>query len=120
VQAGEVNIEIIAQDQMVKKMFEEGMGDIRSALELQNLKVETFKVDVSHHAEQNLNDQNQDNMNREFARDFMNQFRGERQAMRNQGMSYDMERSPDFSKSPEGLKPATSSVSSNGRLNVVA
>lgn len=120
VQGGEVSIEILAQDNMVKKMFEDGMVEIRSALEMQNLKMDNFKVEVSQQTEQNVNDQQQDSSNREFARDFMNQFRGERQAMRNQGLSYDMERSPDFSKSPEGLRPAQTSTGANGRLNIVA
>lgn len=120
VQGGEVSIEILAQDNIVKKMFEDGMGDIRSALEMQNLKMDNFKVEVSQRTEQNVNDQQQDSANREFARDFMNQFRGERQAMRNQGLTYDMERSPDFSKSPEGLRPAQTSTGANGRLNIVA
>lgn len=121
VQGSEVSIEIIAQDNNVKKMFEDGISDIRSALELQNLKIDSFKVDLSQRAEQNLMEQQQqDNMNREFARDFMNQFRGERQSFRNQSLGYDMERSPDFSKSPEGLRPANNNIGASGRLNIVA
>ncbi|MCC6137122.1 MAG: flagellar hook-length control protein FliK [Bdellovibrionaceae bacterium] len=123
VQGSEVSIEIIAQDNNVKKMFEDGLSDIRGALELQNLKMDSFKVDVSQRAEQNLMEQQQqqqEGMNREFARDFMNQFRGERQAFRNQSVGYDMERSPDFSKSPEGLRPAQNNIGANGRLNIVA
>lgn len=122
VKGNEVNIEIIAQDQNVKKMFEDGMHDIRGALELQNLKIENFKVDLSQRSEsQQFADQQtqQENANREFARDFMNQFRGERHGMRQASMGYDMERSPNFSKSPEGLSPAQK-VNANGRLNIVA
>ncbi len=122
VSGGDVNIEILAQDQNVKKMFEDGMQDIRGALELQNLKIDTFKVDVGQRSESNhFADQQtqQENANREFARDFMNQFRGERQGMRQHAMGYDMERSPNFSKSPEGLSPAQN-VAANGRLNIVA
>lgn len=119
VQGSEVSIEILAQDSNIKKMFEDGIADIRGALELQNLKIDSFKVDVSQRAEENLMQQQQDSMNREFARDFMNQFRGERQAFRNQSVGYDMERSPNFSKSPEGLRPANN-VGSSSRLNIVA
>lgn len=122
VQGNEVNIEVIAQDQNVKKMFEDGVQDIRGALELQNLKIDTFKVDVGQRSESNhFADQQaqQENANREFARDFMNQFRGERQGMRQQSLGYDMERSPSFGKSPEGLSPAQK-VGANGRLNIVA
>lgn len=122
VQGNEVNIEIMAQDQNVKKMFEDGIADIRGALEIQNLKIDNFKVDVSQRADLATGDQQQqDTMNREFARDFMNQFRGERQGMRNQALGYDMERTPNFSKSPEGLRPAgTNTAAGNGRLNLIA
>lgn len=122
VQGNEVNIEIMAQDQNIKKMFEDGIADIRGALEIQNLKIDNFKVDVSQRADlANADQQQQDTANREFARDFMNQFRGERQGMRNQSLGYDMERTPNFSKSPEGLRPAgINTAAGNGRLNLIA
>ncbi|MCB9073903.1 MAG: flagellar hook-length control protein FliK [Bdellovibrionaceae bacterium] len=122
VQDSGVHIEILTKDDHVKKMFEDGLADIRGALESQNLKVDTFKVDISHKAEQNFMDQQQEQMNREFARDFLNQFRGERQGLRNQVLGYDLEKSPNMSHSPEGLHPVSrpSAMNSNGRLNIIA
>ena len=119
-QNGEVSIEIMTQDQHVKKMFEDSVFDIRTALEAQHLKVETFKVGVSEHYDQSMAQQNASQFaEREFARDFMGQFRDERQAFRNQSIDNIIQNRNPFQKSPEGLQPAATKLN-NGRLNIIA
>lgn len=120
-QNGQVSVEIIAQDQNIKKMFEDSVFDIRSALETQNLKVDTFRVGVSEHFDQSLSQQNANQFaEREFARNFMGQFRDDRQSLRNQGMDSMINNNSPFSSKPEGLSPAASAKNINGRLNIIA
>ncbi len=120
-QNGQVSVEIITQDQNIKKMFEDSVFDIRTALETQNLKVDTFRVGVSEHFDQSLAQQNANQFTeREFARNFMGQFRDDRQSLRNQGMDSMIENKSPFSSKPEGLSPAAATKNGNGRLNIIA
>ncbi len=119
---GQVSVEIITQDQTVKKMFEDSVFDIRGALESQNLKIDTFKVGVSENFDQTMGQQNgaqQQFEEREFARDFMGQFRNERQGFRQQGIDSVLNGRTPANARPEGLSPA-SSKHINGRLNIIA
>lgn len=117
---GQVSIEIMTQDQHVKKMFEDSVFDIRTAIEAQNMKVDTFKVGVSEHFDQSMAQQNASQFaEREFARDFMGQFRDERQAFRNQSIDNIIQNRNPFQKSPEGLQPSATKIN-NGRLNIIA
>ena len=119
---GQVSVEIITQDQTVKKMFEDSIFDIRGALESQNLKIDTFKVGVSENYDQMMGQQNgaqQQFEEREFARDFMGQFRNERQGFRQQGIDNVLNGRTPTNARPEGLSPA-SSKHINGRLNIIA
>lgn len=119
-QNGQVSIEIMTQDQNIKKMFEDSLFDIRGALENQNLKIDTFHVGVSENFDQSLTQQNMSQFaEREFARDFMGQFREDRQALRNQGLD-SMITNRTTANRPEGLSPASSSKNINGRLNIIA
>ncbi len=119
-QNGEVSIEIMTQDQHVKKMFEDSVFDIRNALEAQHMKIDTFKVGVSEHFDQSMAQQNASQFaEREFARDFMGQFRDDRQAFRNQSIDNMIQNRNPFQKQPEGLQPATMKIN-NGRLNIIA
>lgn len=119
-QNGQVSIEIMTQDQNVKKMFEDSIFDIRGALETQNLKIDTFHVGVSENFDQSLAQQNASQFaEREFARDFMGQFREDRQSLRNQGLDSMLTNKTSLNK-PEGLSPATSGKNINGRLNIIA
>lgn len=121
-QNGQVSVEIITQDQNVKKMFEDSIFDMRGALESQNLKIDTFKVGVSEHYDQMMGQQNgaqQQFEEREFARDFMGQFRNDRQGFRQQGIDSVLNSRSPFSSTPEGLQPATGK-NLNGRLNIIA
>lgn len=120
-QDGQVSVEIMTQDQNVKKMFEDSVFDIRSALETQNLKVDTFRVGVSEHFDQSMGQQAANQFaEREFARNFMGQFRDDRQALRNQGIDSMINNNSPFSSKPEGLSPAASVKNINGRLNIIA
>jgi flagellar hook-length control protein FliK len=119
---GQVSVEIMTQDQNVKKMFEDSVFDIRGALESQNLKIDTFKVGVSEHFDQPPGQQNpaQQFAEREFARDFMGQFRNERQGLRQQGIDSILDSRSPMNSRPEGLSPAASVKNTNGRLNIIA
>ncbi len=122
-QNGQVSVEIIAQDANVKKMFEDSVFDIRGALESQNLKIDTFKVGISEHFDQMTGQQNgaqQQFEEREFARDFMGQFRNERQGFRQQGIDSVLDNRTQLNSRPEGLSPAASVKNPNGRLNIIA
>ncbi len=119
---GQVSVEIMTQDQNVKKMFEDSVFDIRGALESQNLKIDTFKVGVSENYDQMMGQQNgaqQQFEEREFARDFMGQFRNERQGFRQQGIDSVLSGRTPANARPDGLSPA-SSKHINGRLNIIA
>lgn len=121
-QNGQISVEIITQDQSVKKMFEDSILDMRGALENQNLKVDTFRVGVSEHFDQSMGQQAASQFaEREFARDFMGQFRDARQSLRQQGIDSFLDNRPGFNNSkPEGLSPANSVKNLNGRLNIIA
>jgi flagellar hook-length control protein FliK len=122
VQNGQVSIEILTQDQNIKRMFEDSVLDIRNALEIQNLKVDAFNVGVSENFDQSAAQQNASQFaEREFARNFMGQFRDDRQALRQQGLDSMINNRSPFSSQPEGLSPAaTPKGLNNGRLNIIA
>lgn len=120
-QNGQISVEIITQDQSVKKMFEDSIFDMRGALENQNLKVDTFRVGVSEHFDQSMGQQAASQFaEREFARDFMGQFRDARQSLRQQGIDSFLDNRPAMNSRPEGLSPASSAKNINGRLNIIA
>jgi len=122
VDKGQVSVEINTQDKHVKKLFDDSINDIRHALQGHNLKVDTVKVGISDHFDNRhqMSQGQMDMMEREFARDFLGQFRDERQNFNNDRM---MDRisnapTPHSSSQPEGLKPA-SRIGTSSRLNVV-
>lgn len=124
VDKGQVSVEIITQDNTVKKMFEDSILDIRGALENQNLKVDTLKVGISDNfdAQQQMSQGQFDMLEREFARDFLGQFRDERQGFRTQNLGNMLDNNPASPKNQAtGLSPAANRpMVANGRLNVVA
>lgn len=82
VQNGAVNVEMLADNAAAKRALEEGLIDIKSALEGQKLLVETLKVDMSQDYQKDfsdLRDQMQQHANRDFAEQFLGQFRQERE-----------------------------------------
>jgi flagellar hook-length control protein FliK len=83
VQDGRVNVEMMADNNMAKKALEEGILNMKNSLEAQKLIVDTFKVDMSPDYQKDFSDlQNhmQEQANRDFAQDFLGQFRQEREA----------------------------------------
>lgn len=82
VENGQVNVEMMADNALAKKALEEGLGDIKSALEGQKLLVETLKVEMSQDYQKDFTDLQQhmqEQANRDFAEDFLGQFRQERE-----------------------------------------
>jgi len=122
---GQVSVEIMAKDHQVKKLFEDSMFEIRGALESQNLKVDTMKVGISDNFDnaQQFTQGQSEMMEREFARDFMGQFRDERNGFRTQGFVDGLNGSSGAKNSAEGIQPANSQpravFNGSGRLNVV-
>ena len=82
VQEGQVNVEMTTDNLAAKKALEEGLFDIKQSLEGQKLLVETLKVEMSPDYQKDFSDlQNhmQDQANRDFAEQFLGQFRQERE-----------------------------------------
>jgi flagellar hook-length control protein FliK len=120
VKDGQVSIEINTQNEHIKKMFEEGSKDLLGALEVQNLKVDSLKVNMADHIQKDMN-MNQFNMSdKDFARNFMGQFRDERQGFRNQSLNGAMDKFHAPAKEPAGLRPSSLAMGNSSRLNVVA
>ncbi len=79
---GQVNVEMLADNVHAKKALEEGLFDIKSALEGQKLLVETLKVEMSPDYQKDFSDLQQhmqEQANRDFAEQFLGQFRQERE-----------------------------------------
>ncbi len=82
VQDGQVNVEMLADNMAAKKALEEGLIDIKNALEGQKLLVETLKVEMSPDYQKDFSDlanHMQEQANRDFAEQFLGQFRQERE-----------------------------------------
>ncbi len=82
VQNGQVNVEMLADNLAAKKALEDGLFDIKSALEGQKLLVETLKVEMSPDYQKDFSDlanHMQEQANRDFAQDFLGQFQQERE-----------------------------------------
>ncbi len=79
---GQVNVEMMTDNQLAKKALEEGILDIKQALEGQKLLVETVKVEMSPDYQKDfsdLQDHMQEQANRDFAEQFLGQFQRERE-----------------------------------------
>ena len=127
---GQLNVQMITENETAKKMLEKGLGELKSSLAEHQLKVDNIKVDVGSEIKKHM-DQNADSGHsqsreqaRQFASDFMGQFRDERQGFRqglmeNPGMrrSYGGGSKPDMTPAPV---KASNNDSSSRRLNVVA
>jgi hypothetical protein len=120
VDKGQVNVEINTQDKHVKKLFDDSIMDIRTALEGHNLRVDTLKVNISDNfdAQQQMSQGQMDMMERQFAREFLGQFRDERQGFRTEGIADRLDKGGLQPNKPEGLAPAAR-VAGSTRLNVV-
>lgn len=83
VQDGQVNVQMMTENDAAKKLLENGLTDLKAQLAAHKLHVETLKVDMQSDAgmkkfEQNFGEQQREQA-RQFASDFMGQFRDERQ-----------------------------------------
>lgn len=124
VDKGQVSVEIMTQDDQVKKLFDDSIADIRGALEQQNLKIDTLKVGVSENfdAQNQMSNGQMDMQNRDFAREFLGQFRDERQGFRTANIPNMLDGGGPLAKQqPGGLNPSSvRPMAGNGRLNVIA
>ena len=80
---GQVNEEMLADNQAAKKALEDGLGEIKNALEGHKLLVETLKVEMSQDYQKDFSDLTnhfQEQQNRDFAEQFLGQFRQDREA----------------------------------------
>jgi flagellar hook-length control protein FliK len=83
VHEGKVNVEMMTDNPAAKKALEEGLFDVKNALEGQKLIVDTLKVEMSQDYQRDftdLKDHMQEQANRDFAQDFLEQFRQDRQS----------------------------------------
>lgn len=83
---GKASVEILAENAQAKRSLEEGLLDIRQALEGKQLYVDTLKVEMSQDYQKDFSQHNQqmhDQQNRDFAEQFLGQFREEREQRTN-------------------------------------
>lgn len=84
VQDGKVDVQMLTESDSAKKLLESGLSELKSQLAASKLHVETMKVEAGAEAafkrfEQGAQDQQREQA-RQFASDFMGQFRDERQS----------------------------------------
>ncbi|NQZ18151.1 MAG: flagellar hook-length control protein FliK [Bdellovibrionales bacterium] len=126
VQEGSVNVEMMADNKMAKQALEDGLFEIKNALEGQKLLVETLKVEMSPDYQKDFSDMKdhmQEQANRDFAEDFLGQFRQDRQ-MKYGGMFDGFRNFTPGQREPElTLNQSRNPYTGNGKgstLNVVA
>lgn len=141
VQDGQVNVQMLTQNDEAKRLLEKGLHELKSNLAAHQLKVENVKVDVGQELQKHMDKQSDDQARqsaRQFANDVMGQFRDERQAfqqgfMDNSGWKQyarqdrraqmDPERgsSANSAAAPTSSRGrASSNASGSGRLDLVA
>jgi len=74
VQNGHVNVEMITESSEAKKILEKGLGDLKANLISHNLRIDQVKVDTAADVSRQLTQQH-DEAQRQFAQQFMEQFR---------------------------------------------
>lgn len=83
VENGQVNVEMLTDSHVSKKMLEDGLHELKASLAAHKLHVDSMKIDVGSEIQKHMDQQAQQDASREqtrqFARDFMGQFRDERQ-----------------------------------------
>ncbi len=135
VQEGQVNVQMITENDSVKRLLENGLKDLKSQLAAHNLRVDSLKVDLNPDAglkkfEHQANSDAQREQARQMASDFLGNFRDDRQAFRNDFMDRPGFRSynrgqkraaiePDQIESSSAARSKRNSDSSR-RLNLVA
>lgn len=76
IEGGQVSVEMVTESHDVKKLLEKGLGDLKSTLAAQNLRVDQIRVDTANDVSRQLTQQH-DEAQRQFAQQFMEQFRQE-------------------------------------------
>lgn len=122
VKEGKVDIQILADTADTKRLLEKGMGDLKASLAGHRLEVSNVKVDVSQNTDRDLS-QGQSDLSRDQARQFLGQFRDERESMRSFGdlpnlRSY--RTSTASQVTPETAKEEAPAAKNSSRLNVIA
>lgn len=74
VKSGQVSIEMTTQSNEAKKILEKGLGDLKANLMSHDLKIDQIKVDMPSDVSKHLA-RNHDDGQRQFAQQFMEQFR---------------------------------------------
>lgn len=131
VENGQVNVQMMTENDAAKKALEKGLGELKSTLAAQQLKVESLRVDVGNDIQKQLDQNNQDQAReqaRHFAQDFMEQFRDERQGFRQGILENNGWRSYGRSQTRRSVEPEPVVTASGGRqvsdgskrLNLVA
>lgn len=121
---GKVDVQILAETADTKRLLEKNINDLRASLSGQKLEISDLKVDMSKSPEREANNDNNRDFNREQARQFLGQFRDEREAMRNGMFELPSMRQYKQSKAKE-LQPVDSAgeakpaAKNSSRLNVV-
>ncbi len=80
---GRINVEMMTDNPAAKKALEEGLFEVRNALEGQKLLVDTLKVEMGQNVQKDFTDMRdhmQEQQNRDFAQDFLEQFRQDRES----------------------------------------
>lgn len=131
VENGQVNVQMLTDNDATKKMLEDGIHELKASLAAHKLHVDTMKIDVGGEIQKQMDQNAQQDANREqsrqFARDFMEQFRDERGSFR-QGFAESGGGLRSYgrgmnrpSMEPEPVVSATrAKADSSRRLNLVA
>ncbi len=80
-QNGQVSVEMIADSNEAKKIIEKGLGDLKATLMSHNMKVDQIRVDTPADISNQMSEQH-DRAQRQFAQQFMEQFRQENNEFR--------------------------------------
>jgi hypothetical protein len=124
---GQVNVSMLTESDAAKRLLEKGLSELKANLAAHQLRVDTMKVEVGTEIQKHM-DQNQEfsrEQARQFASDFMGQFRDERQAFRQGMMGASGIRSYSRKLDRPGIEPeamvrSVNSASGSRRLDLVA
>ncbi|MGE0761659.1 MAG: flagellar hook-length control protein FliK [Bdellovibrionales bacterium] len=124
VENGQVNIEMIADSNEAKRLIEKGLGDLKATLMSHNLKVDQIRVDTPADVSRQLTQQH-DDAQKQFAQQFMEQFRQENNEWRRGFFDIGSARAYNSQKEQTDRQPYTPSDSprrgpSSRRLDLVA
>jgi flagellar hook-length control protein FliK len=132
VENGQVNIQMTTENDAAKHILEKGLGDLKSSLASEHLRVEHMKVDVARDAQKQMDHSGQDSQReqaRQMAQEFMGSFGEDRQQFREDMFGMDRYRSPGqrsqqnrAKMNPEPIASTSSTKRSDGskRLDLVA